>query len=227
MRNIHQALMFRKAVVGAISLHRWLGVGLALLLGLLTSVEASALTVSPTVMTFQAVQGANNTLSQTVTVSKSNKRQTSWIAMDNASWLTVSPGVGTIKNIADVSLTVNAAGLAAGTYTATVTITVEKGGSTSVPVTLTVAPTTSTPVIESNTMASLTWNPVSSTALAGYKVYVGTASGQYGTPLDVGNVTSYVVPSLAVGNTYYFVVTSYSTSGSESLPSIEVSKSIY
>ena len=76
-------------------------------------------------------------------------------------------------------------------------------------------------------MASLTWNPVTSTNLAGYKVYVGTASGRYGTPLDVGNVTGYVVNNLAVGNTYYFVVTSYNSSGGESLPSSEVSKSIY
>lgn len=68
---------------------------------------------------------------------------------------------------------------------------------------------------------------MTSTNLAGYKVYMGTASGLYGTPLDVGNVTSYVMSNLAIGNTYYFVVTSYNSSGSESLPSTEVSKSIY
>ena len=56
---------------------------------------------------------------------------------------------------------------------------------------------------------------------------MGTASGRYGTPLDVGNVTAYVVSNLTLGTTYYFVVTSYSTSGSESAYSNEVSKSIY
>jgi hypothetical protein len=49
----------------------------------------------------------------------------------------------------------------------------------------------------------------------------------YGTPLDVGNVTSYVMNGLTTGNTYYFTVTSYSGSGVESAHSNEVSKSIY
>ena len=56
---------------------------------------------------------------------------------------------------------------------------------------------------------------------------MGTVSGRYGTPLDVGNVTSYTISNLALGTTYYFVVTSYSNSGSESSYSNEVSKSIY
>ncbi|ULA66489.1 MAG: hypothetical protein LZF62_70005 [Nitrospira sp.] len=88
-------------------------------------------------------------------------------------------------------------------------------------------PPSTTPPPPSNTKATLTWNAVASPNLAGYKVYIGTASGRYGTPLDVGNVTSYVVNNLAVGTTYYFVVTSYSSSGSESSNSNEVSKSIY
>jgi hypothetical protein len=68
---------------------------------------------------------------------------------------------------------------------------------------------------------------VTSSNLAGYKVYIGTASGKYGSPLDVGNVTTYVANNLSAGNTYYFVVTSYNESGVESIPSNEVSKSIY
>jgi len=63
--------------------------------------------------------------------------------------------------------------------------------------------------------------------VAGYNVYVGTASGVYGPPINVGNVTSYVVNNLVRGNTYYYVVTGYNTSGIESPPSNEVSKSIY
>jgi len=55
---------------------------------------------------------------------------------------------------------------------------------------------------------------------------MGTASGVYGPPINVGNVTSYVLNNLAVG-TYYFVVKDYNTSGVESAPSNEVSKSIY
>ena len=193
--------------------------------------EAVALTVSPSAVTFQAVQGAADPPNQTVNVSKSGTGSSSWVAMDNATWLLASPGVGAFTSTAQVALAVRSAGLAAGTYTATVTITVGKGGSTSIPVTLkVVAPATTSakpPVPSTSTMASLTWSPVINTNLGGYKVYMGTASGRYGTPLDVGNVTSFVVSNLAVGNTYYFVVTSYNSNGGESLPSSEVSKSVY
>ncbi|MDZ4733692.1 MAG: fibronectin type III domain-containing protein [Nitrospirota bacterium] len=165
-------------------------------------------------------------------MSKSNDRQTNWAATDSATWVTVSPGVGSITNIASVAVAVNTAGLAAGTYTAMVTIKVSKGGSASVPVTLTVAPaTTSSPttptVTGTSTTATLSWNPVTSTNMAGYKVYMGTASGVYGTSTDVGNATSYTLNNLTLGTTYYFSLTSYNTSGSESLYSNEVSKSIY
>jgi hypothetical protein len=57
--------------------------------------------------------------------------------------------------------------------------------------------------------------------LAGYKVYYGTASGNYTMVIDAGNVTSYDVSGLAAG-TYYFVVTAYDTVGSESPYSNEV-----
>jgi NADH:ubiquinone oxidoreductase subunit F (NADH-binding) len=56
---------------------------------------------------------------------------------------------------------------------------------------------------------------------------MGTASGVYGAPITVGNVTSYSVANLAIGSTYYFAVTDYNTSGIESVFSNEVSKSIY
>ena len=73
---------------------------------------------------------------------------------------------------------------------------------------------------------SVAWDPVASSGLAGYKVYLGTAPGTYGAPIDVGNVSSSSVNNLLVGTTYYFVVTAYDSSGLESLPSVEVSKTI-
>lgn len=231
MRQSQQYVDSCKMAMLTKSLRVWWGTSLVLAIGMWVSPEAWALAVSPTALTFQSVQGATNPSSQTVTVSKSKNRQAKWTVKDNAMWLTVSPEVGTITSTASFSVVANTAGLAAGTYTATVTIKVEKGGSVSVPVTVTVAPATTSssasPVATTNTMASLSWSPVTSTNLAGYKVYVGTASGRYGVPVDVGNVTSHVVNNLSVGNTYYFVVTSYNSSGSESLPSTEVSKSIY
>jgi subtilase family serine protease len=71
--------------------------------------------------------------------------------------------------------------------------------------------------------ATLSWNPNSETDLAGYKVYYGTASRLYGPPIPVGNQTTYTVTGLC-GGTYYFSVTAYNTSGSESGYSNEVSK---
>lgn len=223
MNQVHNDLLNSRGRRGGASLGPRLGMALVLVVGLWISPEAWAVTVSPTAMTFEAVQGATNPPSQTVNVSATTKYSTFLMATDNATWLTVAPEVGPITKTSSVALAVNTAGLAAGTYSAMVTITVGIEGSVSFPVTVKVAQAKAV----TNTTASLTWNPVTSSKLAGYKVYVGTASGRYGPPLDVGNVTSYVVSNLAVGNTYYFVVTSYNTSGGESLPSTEVSKSIY
>ena len=232
MLQAHQYLPFRRGAVVAVSFRFWFITGLALVMGFWTYPEVWALTANPTTVTFQAVQGATNPTSQTVNMSRSGRRQRTWTARDSRGWLAVSPATGSMTSSGQVALAVNTAGLAVGTYTARVTITLDNGESTAVPVTLKVvaAPTPTPPPPPpptSVTKASLSWSPVTSTNLAGYKVYMGSASGRYGTPLDVGNMTSYVANSLAVGSTYYFVVTSYSSSGSESPYSNEVSKSIY
>jgi hypothetical protein len=231
-----QDLGFRRGAmcVPSPSLRLWCGIGLALAIGIWTSPEAWAMTVSPTTITIRAVQGGTNPSSQIVTVAKSNPHQTTWTATDSATWLMVSPGTGSIISAAQFAVAVNITGLAAGTYTATITITMDKGGNASVPVTLTVTPATTTssltttPSTGTPTTASLSWSvPTTTTGVAGYNLYMGTASGVYGPPINVGNATSYVLSNLAVGNTYCFVVKSYNASGVESAPSNEVSKSIY
>jgi PKD repeat protein len=58
--------------------------------------------------------------------------------------------------------------------------------------------------------------------LAGYKVYYGVASQTYGTPIDVGNSTTYILTGLADGTQYYIAVKAYDTSGNESAFSAEV-----
>lgn len=210
------------------------GLAVVVAMGMWTAPQAFALTATPASLSFQAVQGGTNPASQSVNVSKSNNKTTSWTASDSATWISVSPGEGSMSTAAQITVTVNTAGLAAGTYSATVAVTVYKGGSVSIPVSLTVttATTTTSPSTPgtsstSNTTASLSWSPPSTSAVAGYNVYVGTASGVYGAPINIGNVTSYTVTNLAVGSTYYFVVTDYDATGSESPPSNEVSKSIY
>jgi len=61
------------------------------------------------------------------------------------------------------------------------------------------------------------------TDLAGYKVYVGTASGAYGTSIKVGNVATYILSGLTSGQTYYIAVTTYDYDNNESDYSNEVS----
>lgn len=73
--------------------------------------------------------------------------------------------------------------------------------------------------------AVLSWDPNTESDLAGYKVYFGTAHATYGSPVDVGNQTTYTVIGLNSG-TFYFAVTAYDTSGNESDPSNETTKTV-
>ena len=69
---------------------------------------------------------------------------------------------------------------------------------------------------------TLAWDPNSEIDLAGYKVYWGSTSGSYGTPVTLGKVTTFTTPKLANG-TWYFAVTAHNTGGLESGFSNEVS----
>lgn len=72
----------------------------------------------------------------------------------------------------------------------------------------------------------VTWNANTETDLAGYKVYYGTATGVYGTPIDVGNVTTYDIGNLKESTKYFIALTAYDTSGNESVKSEEASITI-
>ena len=63
------------------------------------------------------------------------------------------------------------------------------------------------------------------TDLAGYKIYYGTSSGNYTVSVNIGNSTSAVINNLSSG-TWYFAITAYDISGSESDYSNEVSVTI-
>ncbi|HEY5743597.1 MAG TPA: PA14 domain-containing protein [Terrimicrobiaceae bacterium] len=71
--------------------------------------------------------------------------------------------------------------------------------------------------------ATLAWNASSGGNVSGYKVYYGTTSGSRGQSLEVGNVTSAIVPNLNPATRYFFSVTTYNAGGLESVPSNEVS----
>lgn len=64
----------------------------------------------------------------------------------------------------------------------------------------------------------LSWNANTEPDLAGYKIYIGRASGTYTdprSPIDVGNVTTYVI-DISESGTWYFSLTAYNAGGSES-----------
>src|SRR5439155_24262994 len=53
--------------------------------------EARALQVTPTSLSFQAVQGGTNPPSQIVNILKNNNHTLNWSSSDNATWVSVSP----------------------------------------------------------------------------------------------------------------------------------------
>src|SRR5262249_3231688 len=60
---------------------------------------------------------------------------------------------------------------------------------------------------------TLMWDPNTETDIAGYKVYQGTQTGTYGTPIDVGNTTTYQPTGVDWTKRAYFAVQAYNTSG--------------
>jgi hypothetical protein len=110
----------------------------------------------------------------------------------------------------------------AGTNTIMVSVRNSDGTGTvskSVTYTVSAASTSSNSVV-------MSWSPSASTIAAGYKIYMGTSSGNYTQSFTAGNVTSYTISNLSSGTKYYFTVTSYDSYGNESTYSNEVSAAI-
>lgn len=73
---------------------------------------------------------------------------------------------------------------------------------------------------------TLTWNANTESDLAGYKLYQGTVSGQYGAPVTLGKVTTHTLtlPTLTTDQTYFWALSAIDLTGNESGLSNEVSK---
>jgi PKD repeat protein/subtilisin family serine protease len=95
---------------------------------------------SPTSFTFTTTQGGSNPPNQTLSISNTGGGTLTWSVSDNATWLSLNPASGI--NSGTVTLSVNIAGLTAGIYNATITITAVGATDTpvSIPVTLTINP---------------------------------------------------------------------------------------
>ena len=73
---------------------------------------------------------------------------------------------------------------------------------------------------------TLEWDPPIDGVTTGYVVYIGPATGVYAAPVDVGFTTSYTLPTIAEGATYYFTVAAYDAIGQMSPAAQEVSTTI-
>jgi hypothetical protein len=73
---------------------------------------------------------------------------------------------------------------------------------------------------------ALGWDRSPDSSVTGYRVYYGTASGNYTNSLAVGNVTTSTIPGLASGVTYFFAVSAYAANGLESILSNEIAYTV-
>lgn len=98
------------------------------------------------------------------------------------------------------------------------------------------SPPPATPPTTGNLDVNLSWvapferednNPISPAEIAGYKIYYGTAQGNYTKSIDINNgaTDNFTVENLASG-TYYFVITTRDNEGRESQYSSIVTKTI-
>jgi hypothetical protein len=69
---------------------------------------------------------------------------------------------------------------------------------------------------------TLAWDPSSDPSVVGYRLYEGIAGQYYTNVMDIGNNLMATVLSLVPGETYYFAVTAYDSSGLESAFSGEI-----
>jgi hypothetical protein len=70
---------------------------------------------------------------------------------------------------------------------------------------------------------TLAWDHSTSTNTAGYLVSYGTQSGKYTATVKAGYVKSVIINGLTEGTTYYFIVQSYDSAGTNGSPTPEIS----
>jgi len=178
--------------------------------------------LNPVSLGFSGTAGGTTPLAQTFSLSNPTGGTLTWTLTEPASWLGLNITSGTTTTEVDaISASVSTTGLAAGTYNTAITVTAS--GSTNSPQTIPVILTLSAPTTGT---ASLTWSPSTATNITQYNLYTSTQSGVYGPPVAVGLNTSYTAGNLTGGKTYYFTVTAVDSSGTESLHSNEVYKTI-
>ncbi|MEW6246117.1 MAG: choice-of-anchor D domain-containing protein [Nitrospirota bacterium] len=100
-----------------------------------TAAPTPTIGLSTTNLSFTGVQGGANPGNQVITITNTGSGTLAWSAAENAAWLSVSPASGTGNG--SITVSVNTAGLSAGTVSAPITITAS--GATNTPQTVTVS----------------------------------------------------------------------------------------
>ncbi len=170
-----------------------------------TSSGAPALSVGSTALSFTGMAAGANPAGQSVSITNSGTGTLTWSATSNSNWLTLSPSSGT--GAGSIGVQPNLSGLAAGTYTGSITVTAAgaSGSPATVAVTLTIAadpppPTTASSVnincggIAMTTSDGTTWaadedftngevlyasSSIANAAAADYYLYRSARAGLY------------------------------------------------
>jgi murein DD-endopeptidase MepM/ murein hydrolase activator NlpD len=201
---------------------------------LTVTASPAVLAVTPSALVLNGQVGSSPP-APTITISNSGGTALSWSASESLSWLNLSSTSGTVAagGSASITASINTTGLAANTYTGTISLSAAGaiGSPKSVSVSLTLAPTSLTaPVLTSPAdgatgiarTPTLSWNTVS----GANQYWVTVATTQAALPADpsastcAGCVVSVntsatsltVAATLAAGTTYYWRVQGYNNS---------------
>jgi hypothetical protein len=198
-------------------------------------------------LSFNAPQGGPGPAPQTLTLTNTGSGNLNWTASDDAAWLALAPGNGTLSGGGSIGLQASAdvTGLAAGTYNGTVTITA--AGASNSPQTVSVTlnvnatpviglsvtaltfsapdggpnPPAQTVTVSNAGAATLSWSAAPD---IGWLV-VSPASGSLATGVFEGMFVSVDVTGLSVGN-YTGTITITAAGASNSPRAIAVSLTI-
>ncbi|MBV8205701.1 MAG: hypothetical protein JO041_02835 [Acidobacteria bacterium] len=201
------------------------------------TVAASSITASPASLSFVYTVGASTPAAQAIALSSSGSALPYTVAASGGTWLSAS-GSGTTPGNATIS--VNPAGLAAGSYSGTVTITASGASNSpmSVPVTLTVSslpalvlsPTSLSFAYTTGgtAPASKTFSVASSGAALTYAVAAsgGTWLSAAGSGTTPGTVTVSVNPAGLAAGTYNGTVSITASGAGNSPQSVAVSLTV-
>lgn len=110
--------------------------------------EPPVIAVSASIVTMTGMVNSPAPTSQTITITNAGGGSLAWTASSSAAWLSVTPASGTAPS--SLALAVAGWPLAAGSYTATVTVAAPGLASRTIGVTLTVAPDTQAPAPPQN-----------------------------------------------------------------------------